>query len=267
MLIAGLGGALGYTPSMVVLGYNFHKRRNMVMGIGLSGIGIGLTLLAPLMNYIYNMYGSFGFFLLLSGIYSHSILSGVIFFPSKLEQYTKSRRRLESCPNKQTAKICESFKNHVLIFTNKAVACLSFGLFCFCLGSYLVFMHLPNYVVEKGFAHSLAANLVSMTGVLTVFGRIVTGVLAFKYVREDILYCIPMLILGILTIVYPYMSSTLTGNVTFTVFLGLFYGNVYVLNASVSVKYVGIVNLAKALGIQYFFSGLGILLGPIVAGM
>jgi hypothetical protein len=76
-----------------------------------------------------------------------------------------------------------------------------------------------------------------------------------------------MFILGIMTIVYPFISHTIAGNVIFAVFLGLLYGNVYVLTASVSVKYVGILNLAISIGIQYFFGGLGILLGPIMAGM
>jgi hypothetical protein len=41
---------------------------------------------------------------------------------------------------------------------------------------------------------------------------------------------------------------------------------VYVLTASVSVRYTGIVNLAKAISVQYFFAGLGALIGPIIAG-
>lgn len=267
-IVAGLGGAVGFTSSMVVIGYNFHKRRKIALGIALSGIGFGLTFLAPVMHFIYNTYGSFGFFLLLSGIYAHIVVFGVMFFPSKLELYTKSRRRFEFSRNSKTSAIVKNLKDYILVLSNKTVLCLSLGLFSFCLGTYLVFMHLPKYVVEKGFSRSFAANLVSLSGILTALGRILTGVVAsHKYIRDAILYCLPMFILGIMTIVYPFISHTTAGNVIFAIFLGSLYGNVYVLTASVSVKYVGILNLAKSIGIQYFFCGLGILLGPIMAGI
>jgi cyanate permease len=103
-----------------------------------------------------------------------------MFFPSQLELYTKSRRHFESSRNSKTtmfSSIVKILKDNILVLKNKTVLCLSLGLFNFCLGTYLVFMHLPKYVVEKGFPRSFAANLVSLSGILTALGRILTGVL------------------------------------------------------------------------------------------
>ncbi|XP_053406812.1 monocarboxylate transporter 12-like [Mercenaria mercenaria] len=268
-VVAGVGGAVGYTANMVVVGYYFQRKRNIAMGIAVAGAGVGISLLAQVMHFIYNQYGSFGFFLLISGIFSQSIVFGMVSKPSKLELYTKCRRAQQIIAEKNKyVTNCISIRSHLAISTNKAVLCLSLGLFNFCLGTYLVYLHLPNYIVEMGFQPSVAANLVSLSGILTIVGRILTGCIAtVKYIRDDILYCLPMFILGIMTIVYPHISSTFAGHLTYAIFLGLFFGNAYVLTASVSVKHIGIVNLAKAIGIQYCFAGLGALLGPIMAGI
>ncbi|XP_053407788.1 monocarboxylate transporter 12-like isoform X2 [Mercenaria mercenaria] len=270
-VVAGVGGALGFTASMVVVGYNFQRRRNIAMGIAVAGVGFGITFLAPLIQFIYKEYGSFGFFLLISAIYAQSIVFGMLAIPSKLELYTKARRTEQAVAENNKngfSSRCPKLKDSLSILTNKELLLLCFGLFNFGLGTYLIYLHLPRYIVEKGFTPEVAANLVSLSGILTVIGRILTGSIAtVKFIRDDILYCLPMFILGIMTIIYPYISSTFVGNLIFAIFLGSFYGNVYVLTTSVSVKHVGIVNLAKAIGIQYFFAGLGILLGPILAGV
>ncbi|XP_060565472.1 monocarboxylate transporter 9-like isoform X2 [Ruditapes philippinarum] len=270
-IVAGFGGALGYTANMVLVGYYFQKKRNIAMGIAVSGAGFGICVLSQLMLYIHTQYGSFGFFLIMSGIFAQSIVFGMVAKPSQLEIYTKARRRELAIANNSdsdTFDVCNHAKAYLTVLSNKAVLFLSLGMFKFCLATYLIYMHFPHYVVEMGFSPSVAANFLSLSGILTVAGRILTGSFAsVKCVREDILYCLPMFVLGFMTILYPYISSTFAGNLTYTVFLGLLYGNAYVLTASVSVRYTGIVNLAKAIGVQYFFAGLGALIGPVIAGI
>ena len=47
MYIAGIGLALMYLPSMVMVGYYFQKRRPLAAGIASSGSGFGMLILAP----------------------------------------------------------------------------------------------------------------------------------------------------------------------------------------------------------------------------
>ncbi|WAR22121.1 MOT14-like protein [Mya arenaria] len=68
-ILAGTGGALGYTASMVVVGFNFRSKRNLALGISNAGIGFGLFALAPVMQKAREEYGSTGYFLIMAVIY------------------------------------------------------------------------------------------------------------------------------------------------------------------------------------------------------
>ncbi|XP_045188745.1 monocarboxylate transporter 4-like [Mercenaria mercenaria] len=266
-VVAGIGGALGLMASMIVVGFYFRKRRNLAIGLSNAGIGVGLCVFAPLMQKIYDHYGSVGFFIIIAGIFAQIILFGMLSFPSKLERYAKLQRSRKCFESTDNHTLSNGHQSYLDVLTNKSVFCLSVGMFLLCFGTYGLYLHLPNYIVSNGFTQMEAANLISLSGVLTSIGRVTTGVIAnCGNIREDVLYCLPILVLSVFTFVYPYTSSYFAGNVIFIVFLGLLYGNCYVLTTSMTVKYVGIANVSKAIGIQYFSGGVGALIGPVLYG-
>ncbi|KAL4231866.1 hypothetical protein ACF0H5_009442 [Mactra antiquata] len=265
-LVAGIGGALGYTSNMVVVALNFQRRRNLALGIAVAGAGLGICVLATVMQNIYDFYKSTGFFMIMAGIYSHEILFGLVCFPSDLELYSKRKREnTKSGSSKMSCgPTCHTYTG---VFKNISNICLCIGMFTLCLGTYLIYLHLPNYIVLKGFSSMTAANLVSISGIASVFGRLMTGFLAnLQVVNEIVLYSGMIYVLGVAVFIYPAIAYTYSGNMAFSIVLGFLFGNVYVLSSSVTVKFVGITNVLKALGLQFLSGGIGALLGPLVAG-
>ena len=85
-MFVGIGNCLTSTPFVVVLGYYFHRHRNIVIAISQAVIGVGFFLASPLALIILNRFGLQGTFLILGGINAHLCVVAAICKPSSVEQ-------------------------------------------------------------------------------------------------------------------------------------------------------------------------------------
>lgn len=65
-LIQGLGLCFIYTPSLIIVGMYFDKRRPFAIGLGVSGVGLGTFVFVPLMPILFDYYGFQETFFILS---------------------------------------------------------------------------------------------------------------------------------------------------------------------------------------------------------
>lgn len=264
----GTGGAFGYTTAMVVVGFNFKKKRNLALGIAVSGVGAGVFILAPLMQLSRDYYGPVGFFIILAAIAANIITLGCMCFPSKLEKYTQLHRRYETRKLSASRFSCASLKVYLRVLCNKGVICLCVCMFCFCLGTILIYVHLPTFIVSKGFSAFQAAFLVSLSGILSLIGRILTGIVAnLNRINETYLYSGSFGIVSVACFIYPFSSDYFVAHVIFVVLFGLFFGCCYVIMTAVTLPFVGIHYISAAIGLQLFFGGIGSIVGPVLAGI
>lgn len=266
-LVPGTGGALGYTAALVVVGLNFRKRRNFAVGLAVSGVGAGLFVLAPILQLSRDYYGVSGFFTILAAMMANIVMFGTLCFPSRLELWTQHQRRNEVKKSDGKCNISNALEPYLNVLTNCAVILLCLCMFCYCLGIQLVYQHLPNFIVIKGFTALQAAFLVSLSGLITVAGRILAGIIAsLNRINDIILYSGSMTIVAVASFLYPFISGYFAGHVIYMVMLGLFFGCPYVIIMAVSLKFVGINYISSAIGLQYFVGGIGSIVGPVLAG-
>jgi cyanate permease len=252
---------------MVVVGFNFRRKRNLALGIALSGVGAGLFVLAPVVQLARDYYGPAGFFIILAALTANIITFGQMCFPSKLELQTQVRRKFDSTKSSSNKNIFASVKPYFHVLTNKGMVCLFLCMFFYCLGTYLVYLHLPTFIVTKGFSAVRASFLISLSGILSLFGRLLTGIVAnLNRINDTVLYSGTMFIVGIATFIYPFTADYFAGHVIYTVLLGLFFGSCYVTITAVSLKFVEISYVAAAIGLQFCFGGIGAVIGPVCAG-
>lgn len=236
----------------------------------MSGNGLGLLFLAPVMQFFREYYGSIGFFIMLAGIFSHMILFGALCFPSKLEIYTKQQRTNASA--KQLNRNIKSSKFSIVsrylnVLTKKGIVCYCLSMFSICLSTYLLYLYFPNFIVHKGFSARHAAFFVSISGIFNVAARLVTGVLTnLGYVNDIWLYCISVGVVSVISFIYPFIANYDAGQIIYFVLLGLFTGPIFVLTTSMSLRFVGIKSIATAIGVEFGFGGIGALIGPVFAG-
>lgn len=252
---------------MVVVGFNFKNRRSLALGLAVSGVGTGVFVLVPLIQLSRDYYGYVGFFIILAAMTANIVTFGVMCFPSKLEIQVMKQRKLDKRNCRQTEPRYMDIKPYFNVLANKYVISLSLSMFCYWLGISLIYLHLPTFVSSKGFTALQAAFLVSLSGIISMFGRVLTGLVSNINSSYDIiLHSGTMLVVGIAAFFYPFVADHIAGHVIFAVVLGLFFGSCCVTITAVSLPFVGMNYIAAALGLQFFFAGIGALIGPVCAG-
>ncbi|XP_050345876.1 monocarboxylate transporter 9-like [Nymphalis io] len=105
-VIAGLGLGLVYVTAVVSIAYWFDKKRNLAVGLGACGTGVGTFLYAPMTQYFIEEYGWRGTILLLSGTLLNLCVCGAVMRDPEwwiLEQ-KKHRNGKDDDKNKEDAK-------------------------------------------------------------------------------------------------------------------------------------------------------------------
>nr|KAG5699260.1 hypothetical protein BaRGS_000462 [Batillaria attramentaria] len=69
--LTGLGAALAYAPSVVMVGHHFTKRRALANGISVSGSAVGSFVLPNLMRHLLNSYGLKGALAIIGAMMFH----------------------------------------------------------------------------------------------------------------------------------------------------------------------------------------------------
>lgn len=246
----------------MVVAFNFKKRMKITYGIATSGMGTGLTGLAPLFQYSRGYYGNAGFFFIMASASIHLLVFGLLCPPNKVERSLKEHR-------KQTNKtILESVMLNLNVLKNKGVICLSICLFSYCFGLFMVTLHLPKYISVKQFTDEQAANVLSISGIVSVFGRLIIGAFAnLKFVNPIAPFSGSMCMISAIIFVYPFISEDFDGHIAFGVVFGLFQSNCFVLITPVILQFVDMVSVSTATGLVFMFGGVGAIAGPVCAGM
>ena len=79
VVVAGLGGAMIFTPNYIAIGEYFDKNKGKVMGVATLGSGIGAIIMPPLWTFMFNNYGYFGTMLIVGGLYLNNTVAGGVF--------------------------------------------------------------------------------------------------------------------------------------------------------------------------------------------
>ncbi|XP_013406716.1 monocarboxylate transporter 9 [Lingula anatina] len=80
-LVAGFGAALCGTPSIVIVGQYFHKKRALANSIATVGAGIGSLILPPFLTYLVYLFDYSGQMLIMGAIMLNQVVSGALYRP------------------------------------------------------------------------------------------------------------------------------------------------------------------------------------------
>ncbi|XP_035213360.1 monocarboxylate transporter 9-like isoform X2 [Stegodyphus dumicola] len=109
--VAGLGLALCYVTSIVVVAYYFEKKRSLATGLAACGTGIGTFLFPPFTIYLLEQYNWQGTLLILSGFFLNMMVFGALMrdleCPSKPNEDNKAEDS-ESCTLEDSERMCSS---------------------------------------------------------------------------------------------------------------------------------------------------------------
>ncbi|XP_066303129.1 monocarboxylate transporter 13-like [Branchiostoma lanceolatum] len=292
-VLTGLSYALVFAPSVAMLGRYFDKRRALVNGIALSGSGATFAL-APICQFLEQEYGWRGALLLLGGVTLNLCVSGALLRPIVLAADVVSRdpspHHTPIEPGEQlsigTSEDCrqqndlernninerESFsRTHRKHFDITLLKKRRFLLFAtadlLSSFSYLIpYVHVVPCARTRGIDETKAPFLLSVAGITEVLARVFSGWFSdLKIISKLHVYMIFIALNALACFLFP-LAKSYPALLAYSVAMGTCTGGFRALIMPLVADTVGVVRMPNAFGLTLVCEGIGILLGPPVAG-
>ncbi|KAJ6650558.1 hypothetical protein lerEdw1_005959 [Lerista edwardsae] len=294
-VLTGLGMALNFQPSLIMLGSYFDKRRPLANGLAAAGSPVFLSALSPLGQVLLQKFGWRGGFLIMGGLLLNCCTCGAVMRPLEAGMKTKTEKVQDKYETKEmlplggragevisttdsTKKSKKAKKKKkpkkgkklldFSIFKNRGFVIYAIAKFIMVLGLFVPTILLVNYAKDIGVPDTEAAFLLSIIGFIDIFARPSCGMLAgLKWVRPHVtyLFSFAMLFNG-LTDIFSAKSNTYTALVIFCIFFGISYGMVGALQFEVLMAIIGSQKFSSAIGLVLLIEAFAVLLGPPSAG-
>ena len=168
-----------------------------------------MFIMAPIYEAARDFYGDTGFFIALAGLSANMVVFGTLCTPSKLEKYTKEKRKsnIDEKTKGGQSVVWQTVKLYLHVAKQRSVLCLCFCMINYNFGKHLVFLHLPKYSTKMGFTPAQASFLLSLSGIMGIIGRTLAGLAANNEQIDDLLiYSGTMGMTGLATILF--LNST-----------------------------------------------------------
>jgi len=260
-MAVGVGIGFAYVPSVGVLQRWFVRRRGLVTGLAVAGIGVGTLIAPPISRFLVEALGWRGAFQVLAGmVLVIGLAAAWMLYPSP------AARGLYPDGEKTAVGEGASLSGMSL---RGALATRPFWLLFAAssinaVGLFVPFVHLVKFSVDHGHDESWSVLLISLIGIGSMSGRLTLGGLADRFGRHR---SIIIMFLGMaLMHAWWYVSTSFWALSVYAVLFGLFYGGFVALAPALIADYYGAKNVGGILGLQYSGIALGSLVGPVAAG-
>ncbi|XP_008946475.1 PREDICTED: monocarboxylate transporter 3 [Merops nubicus] len=292
-VLTGLGMALNFQPSLIMLGTYFDKRRPLANGLAAAGSPVFLSALSPLGQVLLEKFGWRGGFLIMGGLLLNCCTCGAVMRPLDMGMKRKMEKTQDKYEAKEMLPIGGKSEEGISttdgtkkakkakkkpkkgkklldfsIFSNRGFIIYTISKFILVLGLFVPPILLVNYAKDTGVPDTEAAFLLSIIGFIDIFARPACGMVAgLKWVRPHVsyLFSFSMLFNG-LTDICSARASNYTGLVIFCVFFGISYGMVGALQFEVLMAIVGSQKFSSAIGLVLLIEAFAVLIGPPSAG-
>jgi MFS family permease len=231
---------------VAVVGGWFLRRRNTALGIAVAGIGCGTLFVAPVAAALIERIGWRHTFIVF-GLVSATVLLGCALVVKRPPVHVALA----------PFKIREAIGTPVFRLLYLSSLLSSMGLFT-------PFVFLPAFARDHGASEVAAATLVGLIGGASVVGRMGLGAIADR-VGVVRLYQFCYLVVGLSFLLW-LVANSYAVLVVFAVVLGVGYGGYVALSPAVLAHFYGTQRLGSVLGALYTSGGVGVLMGPPVAG-
>ncbi|XP_069786320.1 monocarboxylate transporter 4-like isoform X2 [Narcine bancroftii] len=259
----GLGLALNFQPSLIMINRYFDKRRPLANGLTAAGSPVFLCGLSPLGQKLSKVYGWRGSFLILGGLLLNCCACAALMRPLKTSGKQKSVEGKDAKVSKNKKKFLDFsvFKDRGFVIYTIAASVMVFGLF-------VPPVFIVNYAKDLGVPDTDAAFLLSILGFVDIFARPLSGIVAgLKPVRPLCVYLFSFaMIFNGITDLGGSFARDYAGLTVFCIFFGMSYGMVGALQFEVLMAVVGTQKFSSAIGLVLLIEAMAVLVGPPGAG-
>lgn len=259
-VITGLGLALNFQPSLIMLNLYFNEKRPLANGLAAAGSPVALCCLSPLGQFFQHQYGWRGGFLILGGLLLNCCACGALMRPL-LPPRRNRELETEKVQTKRKLLDFTVFRDRGFVIYTVAASTMVLGLF-------VPPVFVVNYAKSLNYEDTKSALLLTILGLVDMFARPACGLIAgMKSVRPRCVYLFSFsMIFNGCTDLICSSANTYAGLVLFCVFFGISYGMVGALQFEVLMALVGTEKFSSAIGLVLLMEAMAVLVGPPGAG-
>ena len=241
---AGVAVACVYIPSIAAVGVWFRVRRDIALGIAISGIGCGTLTVAPLASKLIERFGWRGALEIIGWSCTVLLLFSARLLPPLPYLKDKERKSVKS-------RVC-----------SPEFVRLYLGLLFMGTSVYVAIVFLPSYAIQVVSSRVARDMLVGYIGASGAVGRLGLNALAHRLGLLNVFKCsYCFLLMGCILWLNAHSYSSL---VCFGIILGLGHGGIAAMAPAVAATIFGVEELGEPLGILFTSFGIASVVGPPV---
>ena len=262
-VILAIGASGSFIPLASTISRWFIKRRGLMTGIAVSGIGVGTMIMPPVANWLITDYGWRVAYLIIGIAVLVLITSAAQFLryePSRMGQlpHGENQAKPESVNSKT-----KGFSLQEAIHTRQFWI-IGAMFFCFGVSAQTIFVHIVPHTTDIGISATSAANILAIIGAAGAAGRIIMGGVADRIGTK--LALIAIFILLSIGLFWLLAANNIRAFYLFAVVFGLAYGGWAAMISVVVAELFGLSSLGVILGVVLIGVTTGEATGPVLAG-
>ncbi|MBI5967699.1 MAG: MFS transporter [Deltaproteobacteria bacterium] len=270
-IMIGIGVSAGWGPLTATVSRWFIARRGLAMGIMSIGVSMGILIVPPLSRHLITVFGWRSSFALM-GVITGAIIVGSAFLlhsdPNRMGLVPYGEKIPEPRPEgvypSPSSKITLKDWSLPQALVTRTFWMIFAGYLLWCMGFYMVPVHLAAYCTDIGLSPMAAALAVSLIGGGSIFGKVLMGLLSDRIGPQKVL--VINLLLQSVCIFGLIGSRSITSLYFFSSIFGFGYGGTGPQLPVVAAKFFGLSSIGAIFGILILSGQIGGAIGPLLAG-
>jgi len=262
-VIVALGMSSGVIPLQTTIARWFVKRRGLMNGIVVSGIGVGMLVIPMVANWLISNHGWRTSYIIV-GI----IALVLTILPAQfLRRNPRRGRELAYGDTKLAAGDSYSKQGFSLreAARTREFWLLVMATLCFTLAEGTIMVHIVPHAIGLGISSASAALIIAVIGAISIAGRVLMGSTADIIGNKRAwLICLALVTISLFWLL---VARELWMLYLFAVIFGFGYGGLSVLISPMVAEHFGLTSHGFIFGVVVMFGGTGgMAIGPVIAG-
>jgi MFS family permease len=262
-VIIGIGMSGVWVPLLSTVARWFDKRRTLMTGIVIAGLGIGGLIGPPVIS---RLIASYGWFLscIIVGI---TVLLFVIIATQFLRRGPNQMRQLPEVEPEGKYQVAKSITNSFSF--KEAVKTTQFWIvfgmyFCYGFGTYAIVVHIVQYAIDLKISPISAANILAARGAVVILGNYILGALADRVGNRQI-YIIGFIMMSA-ALLWLSLADKEWMLYLFIVVAGFASGGMGASESPLTARLFGISSHGLIYGVVHVGFTIGAAAGPFITG-
>lgn len=262
-VIVGIGMGGGFVPLASTIGRWFVKRRGVMTGVVVGGLGIGTLIGPPIASWLISIYDWRVSYLVIGGAVLVIVMAisqllrqeparmGLLPYGVGHSEGKGAKFSIEGFSLKESLKLRQFWLIFIMMF-------------CFGFAVFAVLVHLVPHATDLGITATVAATILAASGALDIIGRIGLGSAADRIGNRQIFVISFILLAAALFLVVP--ATEIWMLLLFAAAVGVSHGGMGAAEAPLAAEYFGLKSHGLILGVIALGFTVGGAVGPSVAG-